>query len=126
MMIFVNAVYKEEVFPKYMAKGLVQLINPICPFMTEELWEVILGETGSVANSVWPKYDEAKLVADTYTLVVQVNGKLRDRIEVGTNTTQEEIQKIALESEKVKAFTDGMTVLKVVVVPKKLVNIVVK
>ena len=126
MMIFVNAAYKEVTMPKYMAEGLVKLINPICPFFTEELWQNVFCYNESIAHSQWPKYDEAKLVSDTYTLVVQVNGKLRDRIEVGTSTTQEEIQKIALESEKVKAFTDGMTVLKVVVVPKKLVNIVVK
>ena len=65
-------------------------------------------------------------MADTYTLVVQVNGKLRDRIEVSTNSSNAEIEKIALESEKIKTHIDGLTVVKVVVVPKKLVNIVVR
>ena len=70
--------------------------------------------------------NESKLMADTYTLVVQVNGKLRDRIEVATNSSNSEIEKIALESEKIKTHIDGLTVIKVVVVPKKLVNIVVR
>ena len=126
MMIFVNAVYKEECFPLYMAKDFIKLLNPICPFMTEELWEVVFGEKESITYAVWPKYDETKLLADTYTLVVQVNGKLRDRIEVATNSTNAEIEKIALESEKIKIHLEGLTVVKVVVVPKKLVNIVVR
>ena len=126
MMIFVNAAYKETSIPRYMAEGLVQLINPICPFFTEELWQNLFGHKESIAHSEWPKYDEAKLVSDTYTLVVQVNGKLRDRIEVSQEATQDEIKKIALESEKVLAHTNGLTVVKVIVVPKKLVNIVVK
>ena len=126
MMIFINAVYKEEVFPLYMAKDFIKMLNPICPFMTEELWQVVLGETESVTYAEWPKYDESKLMADTYTLVVQVNGKLRDRIEVATNSSNAEIEKIALESDKIKAHLEGLTVVKVVVVPKKLVNIVVR
>ena len=109
-----------------MAEGLVKLLNPICPFVTEEIWQVVFGYNESIANSTWPVYDEAKLVSDTYTLVVQVNGKLRDRIEVSQDATQDEIKKIALESEKVSAHTNGLTVVKVIVVPKKLVNIVVK
>jgi len=126
MMIFINAVYKEEVFPHYMAKEFIKLLNPICPFFTEEIWEVVFGEKESISFAKWPEYDEAKLVSDTYTLVVQVNGKLRDRIEVSYDATNDEIQQIALNSEKVKAFTDGLSIVKVIVVPKKLVNIVVK
>ena len=126
MMIFVNAVYKEEVFPLYMAKNFIKMLNPICPFMTEELWKVIFNENESITYAEWPKYDESKLMADTYTLVVQVNGKLRDRIEVATNSTNDQIEKIALESEKIKAHISGLTVVKVIVVPKKLVNIVVR
>jgi leucyl-tRNA synthetase len=102
------------------------MLNPICPFVTEEIWETIFNEKESITYAEWPKYDEAKLLADTYTLVVQVNGKLRDRIEVATSSTNAEIEKVALESEKIKAHLEGLTVLKVVVVPKKLVNIVAR
>ena len=126
MMIFVNAVYKETVFPLYMAKDFIKMLNPICPFVTEELWQTVCGEMESITYAEWPKYDESKLMADTYTLVVQINGKLRDRIEVATDSTNAEIEKIALESEKIKTHIDGLTVVKVVVVPKKLVNIVVR
>ena len=125
MMIFVNACYKEEVLPKYMAKGLLLLLNPIAPFVTEEINELVFGDE-ILANSSWPKYDETKIQNDTYTLVVQVNGKVRDKIEVASTLSNEEIQKTALESEKIKNYTDGLQIVKVVVVPKKLVSIVVK
>ena len=126
MMIFINAVYKEEKFPKYMAKGFIQLLNPICPFITEELWHEIFGEKDSISISVWPKFDESKITADGYTLIVQVNGKLRDRIAVGIDSTNDDIQSLALASEKIKPYVEGLQVVKVIVVPKKLVNIVVK
>lgn len=125
MMIFINAVYKEEVYPKYMAKGLLQLLNPICPFVTEEINEIVFND-GILAHSNWPKYDENKITNDEYTLVVQVNGKLRDKILVSSSLGDEEIKKIALDSEKVKTYTDGHEIVKVVIVPKKLVSIVIK
>jgi len=126
MMVFVNAVYKEEKFPRYMAKGLLQLLNPICPFVTEEINEKVFPSDSILALSNWPKYDEEKTTNQTYTLVVQVNGKLRDKIDVDTNCSNEEIQNIALSSEKVRAYTDGHEIVKVVVVPKKLVSVVIK
>jgi len=126
MMIFINAVYKEETFPKYMALNFLKLLNPISPFITEELNEVVFGATESLAVGTWPTYDEAKTKGDTYTLVVQVNGKVRDKIEASMDLDNEAIQKLALSSPKVKGYTDGLTIVKVVVVPKKLVSIVVK
>ena len=126
MMIFINACYKEEKLPIYMAKEFTKLLNPICPFITEELWNTIFDEKESIANAEWPKYDADKLNKASYTLVVQVNGKLRDKIEVSQEASNEEIQKIALESEKIKLYTDGFTIVKVIVVPKKLVNIVIR
>ena len=126
MMIFINAVYKEDVFPSEYAKGLVKLLNPIVPHITEEIWEVVFGATETIANESWPTYDDSKIVDETFTMVVQVNGKVRGKIEVDASTSDEEMKKLATEIENVKNFTDGKEILKVVVVPKKLVNIVVK
>jgi hypothetical protein len=103
-----------------------KISNFIPVYNTDDYLITIFNEKESITYAEWPKYDEAKLLADTYTLVVQVNGKLRDRIEVATSSTNAEIEKVALESEKIKAHLEGLTVLKVVVVPKKLVNIVAR
>jgi len=126
MMIFINAVYKETVFPKEYAIGLVKLLNPIVPHITEEIWEVVFNANKSIAYEAWPTYDETKIVDETFTMIVQVNGKVRGKIEVDSNTNEEEMKKLALEIENVKAFTTGKEIVKVIVVPKKLVNIVVK
>ena len=126
MMIFINAVYKEEVFPKEYAEGFIKLFNPICPHITEEIWHEIFKHEDTIAYEDWPVYDETKIVEDTYTMIVQVNGKVRGKIEVASSTTEDEMKTLALEIENVKAFTDGKEVVKVIVVPKKLVNIVVK
>ena len=126
MMIFINAVYKEDVFPKEYAIGLVKLLNPIVPHITEEIWEVVFGNNQSLANSSWPVYDETKIVDETFTMIVQVNGKVRGKIEVASSTTEDEMKALALDIENVKNFTTGKEIVKVVVVPKKLVNIVVK
>ena len=126
MMIYINAVYKEDVFPSEYAKGLVKLLNPIVPHITEEIWEVVFGATETIANESWPTYDESKIVDETFTMVVQVNGKVRGKIEVDASTSDDEMKKLATEIENVKNFTEGKEIVKVVVVPKKLVNIVVK
>ena len=126
MMIFINAVYKEEVFPKEYAMGLVKLLNPIAPHITEEIWEVVFDKNESISNETWPVYDDSKIVDETFTMIVQVNGKVRGKIEVDSNTTDEEMKTLASEIENVKNFTEGKEIVKVIVVPKKLVNIVVK
>ena len=126
MMIFINAVYKEEIFPMEYAMGLVKLLNPIVPHITEEIWQVVFNKTESIANEAWPTYDEAKIVDETFTMIVQVNGKVRGKIEVAATTSEDEMKSLALEIENVKTFTEGKEIVKVIVVPKKLVNIVVK
>ena len=125
MMIFMNDAYKaEKVYRPYM-EGFVKLLSPICPHIAEEIWQD-LGHEGTIAYESWPTYDESKLTSDTLNLVVQVNGKLRDKIEVAVDADNDSIIATALASEKVKAFTDGHQIIKTIVVPKKLVNIVVK
>ena len=125
MMIFINACYKEEVFPREYALNFLKLLNPICPYITEELWNM-LGNSDTIANESWPTYDEAKMKDDSYEMVVQVNGKLRGRLEVSVTATKEEMEKLSMEIENVKTFIEGKEIIKVIVVPKKLVNIVVR
>ena len=124
MMIFINAVYKENVFPLEYAKNFLKLINPIIPHVTEELWSM-LGESNTIAYEKWPTYDESKIKDDSYEMVVQVNGKVRGKIEISSNTSEEEMVDIALGIPNVNANIQGKEIIKVIVIPKKLVNIVV-
>jgi leucyl-tRNA synthetase len=126
MMIFINAVYKEEVFPKEYKEGFVKLLNPICPHMTEELWNTVLNHEGTIAYEEWPKYDEEKLVDKEVTIGVQVNGKLRATINISVDETEESIKEKALSEENVKRYTDDHEIVKIIVIKGKIVNIVVK
>ena len=125
LMIFINAVYKEKVFPKEYALGFVKLLNPVCPYITEELWN-ILGHNDTIAYEPWPTYDLEKTKEEMFTMIVQVNGKVRGKIEVSMETTKEEMEQLAKELDNVKKYTENKEILKIVTVPKKLVNIVIK
>ena len=125
MMIFINACYKETVLPKEYMEGFIKLFNPICPHITEELWNM-LGHNNTISYEEWPTYDINKTKDDSFEMVVQVNGKVRGKIEVSMETSKEEMETLALSIPNVKNFTDGKEVVKIIVVPKKLVNIVVK
>ncbi|WP_195251690.1 leucine--tRNA ligase [Romboutsia sp. 1001713B170207_170306_H8] len=114
-----NAVIKEGI------ETIVTILAPFTPHMGEELWTMI-GKEGSVFDISWPKYDETALVKDEVEVVVQVNGKVRGKLTVGANVSREEMESLAMADEKIKALVDGKTVIKVIAVPKKLVNIVVK
>ncbi len=105
--------------------NLLILLSPIAPFITEELWG-IAGNTSSIHKVGWPGYDDKIAAEDMSTIVFQVNGKLRDRVEMPVGTSKEELENLALSSEKVKNFTDGKNIIKTIVIPDKLVNIVVK
>ena len=106
-------------------QAIVLLLSPIVPHITHEIWQV-LGQDGALLDHAWPKVDESALVKDNLQIIVQVNGKLRSRIEVPANASKDEIEVAAVTDENVKRFTDGKQVVKVIVVPGKLVNIVVK
>ncbi len=125
MMVFINSVYKENVFPEEYALNFLKLLNPIAPYITEELWNK-LGNNNTIAYESWPTYDETKIVSETYTMIVQVNGKVRGKIEVFTDTSNEQMESLAKKHENVIKNIEGKEILKVIVVPKKLVNIVVK
>lgn len=104
---------------------LIKLMSPVAVHLTEEAWHE-LGCEGSIHEQEWPKWDENLAKLSSITLVVQVNGKLRDKIEADESSSEDELKTLALSSAKVKEFTDGKTIVKTIVVPKKLVNIVVK
>ena len=125
MMIFINEVYKENKLPLEYAEGFVKILSPICPHLGEELWQM-LGNNDTIAYAKWPIYDIEKTKENTYEMVVQVNGKVRGKIEVYSDISKEEMEKLAMNIPNVQAFTDNKEIVKVIVVPKKLVNIVVK
>ena len=125
LMIFLNSVQKENVLPKKYAEGFIKLLNPIAPFITEEIWS-ILGHDNTIAYEKWPTYDEEKLVEKTFEMVVQVNGKVRGKIEVDSNTTEEEMKEKAKEIDNVKNYLEGHEIIKEIVVPKKLVSFVIR
>lgn len=104
---------------------LIKLMSPVTVFMADEIWKE-LGSNKSIHEEKWCEYDENLAKASSITLVVQINGKVKDKIEVDEGLDNETLKEIALSSEKVKELTNGKTIVKIIVVPKKLVNIVVK
>lgn len=132
LMELINDMYKykeldniNEAVIKEGVQTIVTIIAPFAPHLGEELWTMI-GKEGSVFDIDWPKYDEKALVKDEIEVVVQVNGKVRGKLTVNSNISKEEMEKVALEDEKIKGLVEGKTIVKVVAVPKKLVNVVVK
>ena len=124
MMILVNAMEKEQEFSVSDYELFVTILAPFAPHVCEEIWEK-LGHSKSVFLQSWPKYDSKFLQDAEVEMVVQVNGKLRDKLMVASDVTEDEVKETALESEKVKAFTAGKEIKKIVFVPGKLINIVV-
>ena len=106
-------------------KDLIIMLAPFVPHVTEEMWEH-LGYEGSVHDQSWPEYDEKALVKDTVEIVVQVNGKIKEKLDIAGGLSKEEMEKTVMENEKVKGLIEGKNVVKVIAVPGKLINIVVK
>jgi leucyl-tRNA synthetase len=124
MMIFVNEVFKQEVVHRTLWEPFVLLIAPYAPHIAEEMWEK-LGHTESLAYHPWPTYEEALTKDEQVEIVVQVNGKIRARMQVPLDTAEKELEQQALANERVQQYTEGKQVRKVVTVPNKLVNVVV-
>ena len=124
MMIFINAVSKEDVFPQEYAKAFLKMLNPLAPYITEELWATVFGNTNTIAYEPWPTFDATKLTEDSVEMVVQINGKVRDKMTVATNLDDKQLEALALELPNIKKLIDGKTIKKVVVIKNRLVNIV--
>ena len=131
VMELVNAFYafqEKAVHPglvRELSFALVKMLAPFAPHITEELWSRMEGK-GSVHDARWPKFDRAAIVEDEVEIVLQINGKVRDKLTVPANIEPQEMEKLALAQPKVVELTAGKTIVKVICVPKKLVNIVVK
>jgi len=123
MMVFINEGYKVKTISKQHIEGFVKLLSPVAPHLCEELWS-LLGYSTTISYEAWPSYDETFLVDDEIEIVVQVMGKVRSKVNAPKDITKDELEKIALEDDKVQERIAGKTVRKVIVVPGKLVNIV--
>ena len=124
MMIFVNALHKYEELPRFAWETFVKLLSPYAPHLAEELWER-LGYSDSIAYQAWPMFVEKFCIDSTRTIVVQVNGKIRDKFEAALDAPKQELEKQALETEGAQRFLSGAQPKKIITVPNKLVNIVV-
>ena len=125
LMSLVNDFYKAGSITKGEFLTLITLLNPVAPHMTEELWEKY-GNGGFLSISDWPEYDEAMTIDKEIEIVVQINGKIKDKMMVAADLDREEIEKLVKESDSVAKLVEGKTIVKTIVVPGKLVNIVVK
>ncbi|MGG6360490.1 leucine--tRNA ligase [Peribacillus frigoritolerans] len=123
LMVFINDAYKADSLPKVYIEGFVKLLAPVAPHIAEELWSK-LGHSESITYGTWPAFDEAKLVDNEVEIVIQINGKVKAKLMVPTDTTREKLEEIAMGDDSIKEQIDGKTIRKVIAVPGKLVNIV--
>jgi leucyl-tRNA synthetase len=126
LMIFVNEVYKHQKIGQQQARTFLKLLNPICPHITEELNESELNYEEKLVYSEWPTYDEAATISNEVEVVVQVNGKLRAKLQVSRDTDNKTLEILAFNEDNVIKFTEGLDIVKIIIIPNKLVNIVVK
>lgn len=125
LMILLNAIESEtDGVSRIAFESLIKLISPFAPHISEELWQR-LGNKDSIPNSQWPAFDESKTIDESITLILQVNGKLRDKLDVPRGLSKDDLERFARESANVKKHTEGKEIRKVIVVPDKLVNVVV-
>ena len=125
LMVFVNEAYKVDDLPVEYMEGFVKMLAPIMPHMAEELWSHF-HESDTITYQPWPTYDESKLIEKNVEVIVQVNGKVRAKLQMPKDDDKDDVQKQALADEHVQKFVDGKDIKKVIVIPNKIVNIVVK
>ena len=125
MMIMVNELYKTETLPRAIWEPFILLLSPYVPHLAEELW-MMAGHTPSVANQAWPSFREELTIDDEIELVIQVNGKVRAKVQVAKGTGKEQMLSLAMDHERIQEWIAGKDIVKMITVPDKLVNIVVK
>ncbi len=123
MMIFINSVYKEDVFPTEYAEGFLKLLNPVAPHITEELWSR-LGHNNTITYETWPSYDETKVVDNTINLPIQINGKVKTTILVPKDSSEEYIKELIHNNDTICRNLTGKTIRKEIYVKNKIYNIV--
>ncbi len=129
MMIFVNAVYKEisegRNFPLEYAEGLIKLLNPVIPFLTEEIWTTVLWHDGTIAYESWPSYDPEKCGEDTFEYAVQINSKIKTKITVPADMPADRIEELVKSHESITPLIADKQIKKFILVPKRLINIII-
>ena len=126
LMIFINSVYKTDIFPKEYAEGFVKLLNPVAPHITEELWNTVIGGMSSISYAEWPKYDEMKIIDEEIKLPIQVNGKVKTTITIPLDSDEETVKNIAHNNSTIMRVLEGKNIVKEIYVENKIYNIVAK
>lgn len=124
MMIFINSVYKENILPKKYAEGFLQLLNPIAPHITEELWRTVLGNSESISYSHWPKYDESKTIDEVKEIPIQINGKVKATVKVPLDSNEDFVKEKV--HNEIANLLEGKAIVKEIYIKNKIYNIVVK
>jgi len=125
LMEYVNKFTQNTAYDIYCVETLLQLLAPLAPHITEELWQEALGHEASIHNEKWPEYDPEKIKEERARMAVQINGKVRSQIEVDVDAQEDDMKELALGDEKIKKWLEGKTPKKIIVVPNRVVNIVI-
>ena len=125
LMSLVNDFYKKGSITKDEMRTFLVLLNPTAPHITEEMWQ-ICGYEGTIAETDWPKYDDSKTIDNEVEIVLQINGKIKDKLVIASGLSKDEMEAVAKENAKIKELTEGKQIVKIICVPGKLINVVVR